>query len=168
MNAARTLLKNDERVRDGDVIHMMMALSAGKLDSSPFGEEMVSEMRLKIADIVGVPEEKRGTSEGQNFRLGILSMLLEKLGDPDWRFVEEVAEGVPIGVDYVFPRTPAVFEEKLSWKLDGTDVAPELEVPNYVSTVGYEKEVRALFEEEAALGWMKEYTNVEAEREFGD
>ena len=146
----------------------MMALASGKLEKQPFSEEVVEKTRAFVADQVGVPEAERGVASGQCFRLGILSQLLRALDGPGWKFVGEVASGVPLGVDVVMPRTPAVYDPKLKWKLDDVDLHPEAEVENYVSAKGFESQLQEAFEKEAELGWMREITDDDAKRIYGD
>ena len=51
-------------------------------------------------------------------------------------------------------RTPLVFEEKVSWKLDEVDSPGARECENYISLEGHIEEVERLFREEEKLGWM--------------
>ena len=74
---------------------------------------------------------------------------------------------MPVGVGYDFPRTPAVFEEKVKWASDEMQDPLEKEATNYRSVNGFETQVRELFREEAADGWMIEMTDEQAEREHG-
>eukprot|EP00974_Lingulodinium_polyedra_P017148 1662677-Lingulodinium_polyedra.AAC.1 len=64
----------------------------------------------------------------------MLEALLEAAGDPDYEFFGEMAAGVSLGVDEVMPRNPAVFEEKIKWKLDPIEDGEGVhENPNYAS-----------------------------------
>ena len=92
--------------------------------------------------------------------------MLEIAGDPGAAFVGELRGGAPLGVDVLMPRTPEVFEEKVKWKLEETDGPGEQERPNYRTLGDHLPEVRALYEEEARLGWMREYTDEEAKELF--
>ena len=52
---------------------------------------------------------------------------LEGAGDPDSKEIASIATGVPLGVTARFPRVPAIYLPKLSWRLDGqvdADVRP--------------------------------------------
>ena len=93
---------------------------------------------------------------------------MQKLGDPDWAFLEELSSGVPLGVGVEMPRTPAVYDPKVKWALDDLGVETEREVENYRSTEGYEERIKELFEEEAGLGWMVEMTDEQARELYGD
>jgi len=97
-----------------------------------------------------------------------LAELLRQLQDPDAEFVESAGEGLPLGVDWPMPRTPAVFDPKTSWKLEHEEISPEAEVPNYVSVKGREQQVLDLFREEAKSGWMVEYDDETAKKLFGE
>ena len=100
-------------------------------------------------------------------RLPLIADLLRTLGDPDWQGFEKLREGVPVGVGHDFPRTPAVFEEKVKWALDEMQDTLEKEATHYRSVNGYEKQVRGLFGDEAADGWMVEMTDEQAVKEYG-
>ena len=104
---------------------------------------------------------------GQVFHLHLIAKLLKLYGDPDWEFVDGMGEGVPLGVDEQMPRTPAVFGEKGKWKLPD-DAGPGVDMcDNYRSVEPHIEQVKALFREEAALGWMEEYPEDVAREKFG-
>ena len=66
------------------------------------------------------------------------------------------------------PRVPAIYEAKVSWKLEddaSLDLAPQ---ENYSSMAGHEDAVRRLFAEEKDLGFMYELTDAEAAERFRD
>ena len=106
-------------------------------------------------------------ASGQVFHLKLIGRLLKVYGDLDWKFADGMGEGVPLGVDEQMPRTPAVFEEKGKWKLPD-DAGPGVDMcDNYRSVEPHMEQVKALFREEAALGWMKEYPEDVAKKKFG-
>ena len=80
--------------------------------------------------------------------------MLKEAGDPDWAFLLHIGEGVPLGVDEELPRTPAVYEPKVRWKLEADlgDALPEKS--NYASAADHLDAVEAQFREEAKLGCM--------------
>ena len=73
-----------------------------------------------------------------------------------------------MGVDVTMPRAPAVYDPKLKWKLDDVDLHPEAEVESYVSAKGFESQLQEAFEKEAEIGWMREITDDDAKRIYGD
>ena len=138
------------------------------MEAMPFEEAVVTGFRDWLVVHLDVPSEHRGKPEGQEMHLGIISLLLKELGDPDWGYPMSVADGVPLGVDMTMPRTPAVFEEKTNWRLSELDGEPEKEILNYKSTKGFESKIEALFREEADWGWMLEMKEEEAKEKYGN
>ena len=120
-----------------------------------------------LIDHLGVPLQHRGRPEGQEMYLGIISLLLKELGDPDWAYPMSCSDGVPLGVDMEMPRTPAVFDEKTKWKFDHLDGEPDRAVLSYTSTLCFEEKIEALFREEEKLGWMVEMRDEDAEKKYG-
>jgi len=47
----------------------------------------------------------------------LLRALLEDAGDPDYEILDAYLVGVRIGVGVILPRTPAVYEERVKWRL---------------------------------------------------
>ena len=71
---------------------------------------------------------------GAGFHLALISKPLCAYEDPDWQYVEGLADGVPLGVGVDVPRTPAVVEEKGRWRLaEGPD--PGSDVTGYFKSV---------------------------------
>jgi len=97
-----------------------------------------------------------------------LAKVLEKFGDPDWRFPLTLRGGVAIGVDEELPRTPGVYEEKVKWALNDSLDEPEHMRDNYKTMAGQEEQVQRLFESERDLGWMEELTEDEAMKRYGN
>ena len=93
--------------------------------------------------------------------------MLKFAGDPDWRQYTEAkhsfANGVPLGVDFRMPRTPALFERKRL----GAHECEELR-DNHKSVEGYEGKVEQQFEKEIAMSAMVKMSLEEAQRRFGD
>ena len=88
-------------------------------------------------------------------------------GDPDWEFFDQLAEGVPIGVDGAMPRNPGLYPPKVRWTLDEDTDGVEQDVANFKSVTGHEAEVERLFREEARQGWMVELSDEEAKAKYG-
>ena len=92
------------------VLDFMAKLSLGRMSGPLFPERHLAQIREWIANLLSIRPEQCEVDEGQVMRLGMLSVVLKELQDPDWRFIEEI--GSMLGVDVELPRTLAVFEEK--------------------------------------------------------
>ena len=145
----------------------MMKLAAGRFAECPFPQASIEAMLNDLAEMVGATSKDMEIAEGQAFRLKLLGLILHDLGDPDWKFFEELVDGVPVGVGVRMPRTPHVYDEKVKWALDEDDNNPLAEVPNYRSLSGFENQVDELFREEEAQGWMREMSDEDALKEYG-
>ena len=156
--------------RDGatDPTAMTFRIAAGVYNDNPFSGDDMERIRGIVKKHLGLHCDQCGVAAGQSFRLEMFSELLRYFGDPDWAFFKELEQGVNIGVDCPMPRTPAVFEEKFSWRLEEWAGQEESEVANYRSIAGFEERVQQLFREEEALGWMAEMSDEEARAKYGD
>ena len=106
---------------------------------------------------------------GQPFRLKLMEALLDRAGDPDHRFLLEGATGFPVGVIKPLPRTPHMYEEQTSWKLeDDPYMKSEVWRDNYESVGDHEDFVRQQFEDECSEGLMEKLTLDQAKQRFGD
>ena len=168
---ARLLLDDSVRRRSGGKdtsLTFMMKLAAGRFEECPFDQGVLDEMVGFLQKALGLKAEDCTAALGQSFRLRMFKYLLKELGDPDWQFFDQLEEGVPVGVGVTMPRTPLVFDQKVKWALDEDSVGAQHEVENYRSLKGYEEEVKKLFQEEERLGWMKEMSDEEARKEYGE
>ncbi|CAL1126799.1 unnamed protein product [Cladocopium goreaui] len=78
-------------------------------------------------------------AEGQPFRLRLMEALLDRAGDPDHRFLLQGEKGYPVGVLQPLPRTPHMYEEQTSWKLeDDPYMRSEIWRDNYESVGDHE------------------------------
>jgi hypothetical protein len=151
-----------------DELGFMLKLAAGRFKASPFDDGVLKGLRAKIMSTIDFKPENDKVAEGQVFHLDLLSAVLKALGDPDWGFVSGIGVGVNLGVDSPLPRTPAVFEEKVRWRLSD-DVGPgENTNDNYQSVAPHLDAVRRLFLEEERLGWMVELSEEDARKQYGD
>ena len=108
-------------------------------------------------------------AHGQPFRLRLMEALLDKAGDPDHKFLLEGEKGFPVGVLRPLPRTPHVYEEQTSWKLeDDPYMKAEVWRDNYESVGDHEEFVRQHFEEECKEGLMEKLTLEQAKQRYGD
>eukprot|EP00435_Cladocopium_sp_Y103_P048779 s1206_g14.t1 len=138
------------------------------------GCQLVQDEHLR-GDLLAIMEEFCGggkdiaeVPEGQPFRLELMRALLEKAGDGDYSFLEEAKVGLPLGVKFGLPTTPASFERQVEWALD--DVSSEeclLAKGNYPSARLHEEHLRAHLEEEVSEGLVEKMTRQEFEMRYG-
>jgi hypothetical protein len=147
-----------------DSLSFMLKMAAGRFKACPFGEETLEDTRVLIRDAVGMSVEDDAMAAGQVFHLPPMAKLLRIYGDPDWEFAGSLGDGMALRVDEQIPRTSAVFEEKGKWKLPD-DVADMCD--NYRSVDPHIDKVKAVFQEEAALGWMEENPEDVAKEKIG-
>jgi hypothetical protein len=148
-------------------INFVLQMAAKKFWSHPFEEKEVANLRGQVQMILHLNESQCQIAEGQATYLEMVAALLKDCGDPDWRYFIEIVHGVNLGVTEPMPRVKAVFEEKCKWRLGEDPGDGKVEVENYRSMVGYEKQVEALFKEEEAAGWMEEFPDAEAKEIWG-
>jgi len=150
-----------------DARRFMLKLCTGRLGATPFAEEDLEGMRESLRGMIGMESSEDTVPEGQVFHLALIAKTLKAFGDPDWEFISGLSEGVALGVDQELPRMAAVFEEKEKWRLaeepgPGSDARG-----NYKSVDPYVAEVRKLFREDEAQGWMEEIPEAVARERFG-
>ena len=106
---------------------------------------------------------------GQPFHLRLFRNLLAAARDPDRDFLLEGERGYPVGVINPLPRTPHMFEEQTSWRLEDEPLMRE-EVwrSNYASASDHVDFMRAHFEEEVREGLMEKLSMEEAKERYGD
>ena len=79
-------------------------------------------------------------ASGQPFRLKLMEALLDRAGDPDHKFLLQGEQGFPVGVLKALPRTPHMYEEQTSWKLeDDPYMKDEVWRSNYESVGEHEE-----------------------------
>ena len=88
-------------------------------------------------------------ASGQPFLLDTLFHLLREMHDADFEICKTFEGGVSAGILEPLPRTPAIYEEQVAWKLrqDSLHLA-ELQAENYSSVEGHVDAVRAKFKED--------------------
>ena len=107
--------------------------------------------------------------EGQPLRLRLLRAILKSADNPDRDYLRRAEEGLPLGILEGLPRTPHVFEEQTSWRLDKNSWEPALAwVPNYASIEDHKDFVRAKFEEDVQEDLMEKMTLGEFKARFGE
>ena len=98
-----------------------------------------------------------------------MEALLDKAGDPDHKFLLQGEHGFPVGVLKALPRTPHMYEEQTSWKLeDDPYMKDEVWRSNYESVGEHKEFVRQHFEEECSEGLMERLSLQQAKERFGD
>ena len=108
-------------------------------------------------------------SEGQPFRLRLMQALLQQLGDSDHKFLLDGEVGFPVGVLNPLPRTPHMYEEQTSWKLEEDPyMRDEIWRDNYDTVGDHEDFAREHFAAECEEGLMEKLDIDEARRIYGD
>ena len=124
--------------------------------------EAISEQGVEVDGLLHI-------AEGQPFRLRLMQKLLQLLGDSDHLFLLDGEVGYPVGVLNPLPRTPHMYEEQTSWKLeDDPYMKEEIWRENYDSVGEHESFVREHFDAECAEGLMEKLSMEEAQLRFGD
>ena len=128
-----------------------MLLARGKCISSPFPAAEIDELRRSLGEILRESGYSAGATRAgdapQEFRVPLLQQLLEALRDPDSYYCEWSARGVWLGAeDRPLPRTLAVFDRKVRWRLNYPEDGDCSEWrPNYGSAVENADKVEAQF-----------------------
>eukprot|EP00434_Breviolum_minutum_P043184 symbB.v1.2.038481.t1/scaffold6004.1/size21842/3 len=124
--------------------------------------EAISEQGVEVDGLLQI-------AEGQPFRLRLMQKLLQLLGDSDHLFLLDGEVGYQVGVLNPLPRTPHMYEEQTSWKLeDDPYMKEEIWRENYDSVGEHESFVREHFDAECAEGLMEKLNMEEAQLRFGD
>ena len=108
-------------------------------------------------------------AEGQPFRLRLMQSMLQQVGDPDHLFLLDGEIGYPVGVIHQLPRTPHMYEDQTTWKLeDDPYMRDEIWRENYNSVGEHEDFVREHFDSECREGLMEKVSLEEAKRTYGE
>ena len=154
-----------------DVRRDAFKLVTGKLQSSPFSEDLLMKVRARIAALLRDPGDAMVRDTGQPFYLRLLAQWLEVFQDPDVDSLvnnsDSFATGVNVGVEDPLPRSPQIFPPKVKHRrLDDTEFNPIAD--NYVSGQLSAKELEEKFREEEALGRMEPSKLAVLKAKFGD
>lgn len=131
-------------------------LAGNQARESPFEPDMEAyrrEVDEKLKQMGLRPERREGDIKTEiNFRR--MRAVLEAMEDVDYEFLDDiVAKGAPLGVDEELPRTPAVFEEKTSWRRSFTEeVLKDKWSDNYGSAEENAADIERQVNEEVAAG----------------
>jgi len=131
-----------------------------------------------IADIVKLlaADEKVDTSiaPGQPFRLMLMKRMLQKANDPDYKFMDELAKGLRLGVEDPIPLSPGIWPtvEEMRGDFDPEeDDFKDYELSakdNYSSADDHLKELEKTYWEEKEMGMvLGPYTLEEAAKACG-
>ena len=105
----------------------------------------------------------------QPFCLELIGGLLREANDADYMIFNEFRNGVTAGILEPLPRTPAVFEEQIKWRLTDNPFDTAVEYANnYSSLSDHKAEVRKQFDEDVAVGRMVRFTKAEFEAAYPD
>ena len=137
---------------------------AGK--THPFPQWFISG----IEDILSKKGETDcSITQGQPFKLKLIKQLLRDGGDPDYDFMDALAEGLNIGVEDPIPPSPGIWptrQEMSGGDYQTTDEDEDLTLKamaNYSSADEYIKEIEATYIEEKALDMvLGPFTQAEA------
>ena len=114
-------------------------------------------------------DKLEGAAEGQPFHLYTIHLLLREMRDADYMIFREMMEGVTAGILEPLPRTPAIYEEQTTWRLDANFLGSATkEAENYKSFAGFEDTIEEQFKAEQELGWMQETTVDQLKQEYGE
>ena len=134
-----------------------------------FRAKFLDKMVSSLADEGVDTRDLLHVADGQPFRLRLMQKLLQQLGDSDHSFLLDGEVGFPVGVLHQLPRTPHMYEEQTSWKLeDDPYMKSEIWRENYDSVGEHEDFVREHFDSECSEGLMEKIDLTEAKSRFGD
>ena len=132
-------------------------------------ERLLGEIRRRLLDHCGGPEETLRVAEGQPFLLKLMSEVLRSAGDSDHEFLLEAERGLPLGIKNKLPRTPQSFEEQTSWALQDDPTMEYATIKaNYPSAREHEDHLRSHLEKEVKEGLMMKMTKKEFEDRYKD
>lgn len=144
---------------------LLYGLACQKYTASPFSPKLIEDASAALCRILrnhGAKLPVEEIPERQPFKLALIEEFLRLNGDPDFAVFysgdESFAKGVRLGVDEELPRTPAVFEEKTTWReYDPDQCEFQVDSPwrtNYPAAKKNAAALKRQFEEEAKLGAM--------------
>ena len=159
----------EEDTKDGVKVHrgqeglkkMIFAMACGKVVSSPFSEDIVilgGKMLEAWCMSRGCCCRTEAGDRKQVINVRRLQAFLLACKDPDAMSLDSFAQGVRVGAGMTMPRTPAVYEEKVKWRLKEVidDEADWVNVwrDNYSSAIDNAERLKIEVEEEVKAGRM--------------
>ena len=159
-----------------DMRALAMKLAVGRVQSTPFSDELISagrELLFTALEFAGSKLPVRERQGGQPFFLAAIEEFLRISGGPDSRAFytssNSFAKGARVGPNAKLPRVPAVFEKKIKWRqYKEEESSLDMERDDYLSARDHARLVQKQFETEAAMGCMIEMPLSEAKQKFGD
>ncbi len=135
----------------------LVALALGRGDH--FNEQWTHDIRRilhnwakKQAGDYDQTEEPK-IPQDQPFCLPLIGAILREGRDADFNIFGSLATGVTLGVLEPLPRTPAIFEEQVSWRLEDNPFSVKFEQKaNYSSVYEHMDAVKKQFEGDIKLG----------------
>ncbi|CAE8676182.1 unnamed protein product, partial [Polarella glacialis] len=157
-----------------NVKRVLFQLACNQFTSSPFEEALLLEGIETLVSLLrkhGAAGASADVPPGQPVRLPALENFLQLCGDPDFRVFHSssrsFSKGVTLGILGKLPRVPAVFDKKERWRKYPEEEGEPGDGDNYVSARDNLDSIKKQFEEERALGAMREVLEVEARKEYG-
>jgi len=151
-----------------------LCFSMTKKAEDPLGEDLIHKCRRVIAEWCSSqgspwsPSELLDVASGQPFPLKLIHEILRLAQDADYEFLRQAEIGLPVGVLNPLPRTPAVYEEQTSWRLQDDPLASvSCWASNYGSALEFQSHIREHFAEEVAEGLMEQVDRESATSRFG-
>ena len=156
---------------EADVLKGLISLSLGRgdllLETWPEQIRIILHRWLQRQAGDYDKAETPKAADGQPFFLGIVAGILREGRDPDYEIFSTFAQGVTLGVLEPLPRTPALYEEQVTWKLDDSPFLVKHEQnPNYLSLYEHVHSVREQFEADLATGRMIKLSRAEYEKAY--
>ena len=106
---------------------------------------------------------------GQPFCLYLLHFLLREMKDADYVLFDTLRQGVTAGILSPLPRTPALYEEQVRWRLCEDPLCHGIrEAENYSSLADHLEEVEEQFRQEEKEGFMIEMEDAAVKEKYGD
>ena len=152
-----------------------LCFSMAKKNENPFGDELINLVRKLLAEWCvanGSPwslTDLLTCADGQPFPLKLTHEILRFADDADFEFLLQAEIGLPVGVLNPLPRTPAVYEEQTSWRLeDDPTVNTVCWASNYASADEHQSYIREHFTEEVSEGLMDKVDRASSSNIYGE
>ena len=155
-----------------DATRFRMAAKGEKGCNLVKNEKLLEGLRglwIEMLSSEGLRDPNLGSAAaGQPFYLRLMRGLLARANDPDREFLLQGEEGYPVRVLNPLPRTPHMYEEQTSWKLEDEPwIREEVWRANYSSVAEHEGHVREHFDTECREGLMEKLSLEEATKRYG-
>ena len=146
-------------------------LEVGQIKASPFSDESLEALRVKMASRLPMPGQAVLRADGQPFYLEFISQAMEIIGDPDWGMLvgpgDTFSSGVRVGYKEQIQRAPKVFPPKVKSRALDQSIFSE-EASNYKSAEEFAEKLESKFREDESRGWMFPTTAGVVKSQFPD